>query len=179
MKKMLVIVLLFCIGLIAQEKSSEDTWNQLKYFSGNWKGTSSGKTGNGKGERSYKFVMNDNYLFVKNKMHFEPLPNKTEGEVHEDWSVYSIDSRRQKYVLRQFNSEGFVNQFTLDSVSVNGKEMYWNLESSENSPPDFDARLVVIVKNEDEFEERFEMRSSGDEFSSWMTNVWKREKNIN
>ena len=114
-----IIILLFTFTVIhSQENLNTDPWQPLQYFLGDWKGESSGKAGDGKGTRTYDFVMEDNYVYCRNIMEFKPQKNNPQGEIHEDWGMFSFDKTRSKIVFRQFNVEGFFNQFTVDSVSA-------------------------------------------------------------
>ena len=53
--------------------------------------------------------------------------------MHDDWTVLSFDRDRDTYVLRQFNSEGYVNTFPLDAASSPPERMIFVLEASENA----------------------------------------------
>ena len=62
--------------------------------------------------------MNNTYLKIENHSEFKPTESKPEGEIHEDWGIVSFDQARGLYVYRQFNNEGYVNQYILnDSLS--------------------------------------------------------------
>jgi hypothetical protein len=95
--------------------------------------------------------------------------------VHQDWTFYSYDKDRGRFVMRQFNIEGFVNRFSLDSLSTDGKFMRFELEAAENAPEDLRARMTYIIKSEDQFEEVFELAFPGQEYSVWLRNYWKRK----
>ena len=78
--------------------------------------------------------------------------------------------------MRQFNIEGFVNQYVLDSLSADNNTLILVSESSENAPPGLQARYTYEVKSEDEFVEIFELGFPGKKFSCWMTNTWHRKE---
>lgn len=57
--------------------------------------------------------------------------------------------------------EGFVNQYTLESVSPDGKTLVFVSESIENIPAGFRARETYQWKGENEFAEVFELAEPG------------------
>lgn len=175
MRKAILLIVLLPLVAFSQEQASENVWQPLEYFLGTWVGESTGKSGEGKGERTYEFVMNGVYMFGKNTMTFAPQQQNPKGETHEDWAVFSYDKGRKVHVLRQFNIEGFVNQFIVDSLSTDYKFIRFVTESSENAPPGLQARLIYELKDEDHFIEIFELGFPGRDFSCWMTNTWSRK----
>lgn len=114
--------------------------------------------------------MDDNFLFQKNTSTFEPQEKNPKGEVHQDWAFYSDDKLRGKYILREFHSEGFVNQYVLDSLSVDNKTMIFVSEAIENVPEGWRARETLRIQNEDEFLETFELAAPGKDFSLILKN---------
>ncbi len=171
--KMLLVILLFPLSLTPQTNNA-DIWEAFRYFEGSWVGHETGKSGIGKGERTYQFIMGERYLHFKNTSRFEPQKQNPKGEVHQDWTFYSYDEDRDTYVMHQFNIEGYVNQFYLDSLSADGKYMRFELETSQNAPKELRARMTYTIKNEHEFEEVFAMAFPGREYAVWLRNYWKR-----
>jgi len=175
-KKILFVLLLTPVILFSQDNSLVSIWQPLEYFAGKWEGHETGRAGIGKGDRSYQFIMGARYLFMKNTSRFEPQEKNPKGETHEDWTIFSFDEERQKFILRQFNIEGFVNRFVLDSLVNLNKTFVFTSESSENAPPGLRARLSYYIQNQDEFRETFELAMPGKEFSIYLENFWKRRK---
>jgi len=62
MKQLLFIVILIPSVLFSQ-KSEDNVWEPLQYFIGEWGGRSTGKSGEGNGERTYEFILNNNYFY--------------------------------------------------------------------------------------------------------------------
>lgn len=172
MRNTVLILIIFCTAIYAQEN---DKWQPLDYFIGTWIGQSTGKAGTGIGERTYEYIMKGTFLYYKNIMKFEPQEQNPEGETHEDWGIFSTDSDRNKFILRQFNIEDFVNRYVVDSISATGKFMILNSEESENAPPGLRARLIYEIKNDNEFYETFELKFGDKNYSCWMTNIWKKK----
>ena len=169
------IFLLLPTFLLGQENEKKDIWEPFRFFVGSWEGTGQGQSGVSKIETEFKFVLSDNYLQVTNKAVFEPQEKNPEGEVHEDLGLISYDSSREKFVLRQFHVEGFVNQYVLDSLSSDGKVLVFVTESIENIPPGWRARLTYTVENEDELSSIFELAAPEKDFWICSENHLKRK----
>jgi len=178
MVKRIVILLLFPAVLISQTTEQENVWEPFRCFIGNWESVTTGKAGEGKGERLYKFIMNENYLLSKNKTVFAPQQNNPNGEIHEDWTIFSYDVQRQLFVLRQFNSEGYVNQFVLDSLSADNKTIVFTTETTENAPAGMRARLSFFLTGENEFLEKFELAPNEKKFTMCIQNTWTRKSQL-
>lgn len=176
MKKLLIAILLLPVILFAQGNSLVSVWEPFEYFVGKWDGHETGRAGVGKGDRSYQFIMGSHYLFMKNISRFEPQEKNPDGEIHEDWTIFSFDETRQKFIVRQFNIEGFVNQFVLDSLVNRNNTFVFTTESSENAPPGLRARLTYYIRNKDEFRETFEIAMPGKDFVLFLENFWQRIK---
>jgi len=176
MKGLLITLLLLPCLVVAQEESKPDPFEPIRFFVGEWEGHETGAAGVGQGTRSYEFVIKDKFLHVKNRSEFPPQEKNPEGEVHEDWGFFSYDQFRQILVLRQFHGEGYVNQYTLDSLSEDGNTIVFITEAIENVPEGFRARYIFTREGDDVFVEKFDLASPGKEFSPMIENRWTRKK---
>jgi len=174
MRKVLIILLLLPVVSFAQEQTERNPFLPLEFLIGSWEGDNSGKAGVGHGYRSYEKILNGLFIRGATTMTFEPQENKLEGEVHKDLSIFSFDKSRQKIVIREFYTEGYVNTFVLDSLSSDGRTIRFLTEESENAPPGLKARLLFQIKDNDHFKEQFELGFPGRDFSCFMTIEWKR-----
>jgi hypothetical protein len=175
MLKLALVILIIPVLAFAQVNEEIDIWSPVNYFIGTWTGISTGKAGEGAGERTYGFIMDGTYLHYKNVMTFAPQEKNPKGEVHEDWAFFSFDKSRDRLIMRQFNVEGFVNTFVLDSLLNEDKNLILISESSENSPPGLRAKYTLEIQDENSFVEIFELGFPEREFSCWMTNTWQRQ----
>lgn len=158
----------------AQTPSKEDIWKRLRYFEGTWEGTGTGQSGNSTVKREYRFILNGTFLLVRNTSTYPPQEKNAKGEVHEDWGIFSRDRSRKLFVLRQFNVEGFVNQFILDTSGTDTTTLVFITEAIENIPPGWRARESYEVINEDEFIETFDLSAPGKEYQLYSRNHLKR-----
>jgi hypothetical protein len=151
-----------------------EPWAPFEYFVGSWTGDESASFGSGRGERTYRFVLQGRYLLSQNVSRFPPQASRPKGETHEDWTIFSYDTARKTYVVRQFNSEGFVNQFVLEAGASIPRQMRFVGESSENAPPGTRVVLEYEIAGEDEFVESFEVTFPGAERPTTIRNRWRR-----
>jgi hypothetical protein len=116
----------------AQAAKKDSIWQPFKFFVGSWRGQGGGEPGAGNYERSYQFILNNNFIEIKNKSSYPPSDKYPNGEVHEDIGYLSYDKLRSSFVLRQFHIESFVNQYRLDSISADGTRIVFISEAIEN-----------------------------------------------
>jgi hypothetical protein len=76
-------------------------WTPFEYFIGSWTGEESASFGAGRGERVYRFILQGRYLISQNVSRFPPQESRPQGETHEDWTIFSYDSVRKTYIIRQ------------------------------------------------------------------------------
>ena len=88
----------------------------------------------------------------------------------------SFDKGRKNFVFRQFNVEGFVNQYVMTSSSADGKTIVFTSESIENIPAGFRARETYKILDTDEFTEVFEIAEPGKDFEIYSEGHFKRKK---
>ena len=103
------------------------------------------------------------FIQVRNRSIYLPQEKNPKGETHEDVGFLSFDSSRKRIVFRQFHSEGFVNQYVLESNSTPGR-LIFTTEAIENIPSGFRARETSVLTGSDQFEEVFEIAEPGKEF---------------
>lgn len=175
MKKLLFLLVIIPSLLFAQE-AEPDHWAMLGWLDGAWTGEIAGKAGAGEGEREYSFILQGKYFHFANKATFPPQEKNPEGEVHEDWGIYSYDQGRQNFVLRQFHVEGFVTQYAMDSLESNDSTLVFVTEAIENIPDGWRAKLTLNKKGEDEFTEGFQLAPPGKDFGTCIENKWTRKK---
>ncbi|MCP9755969.1 hypothetical protein EGI26_12470 [Lacihabitans sp. CCS-44] len=157
MKKTFLIVLFFPTFLVAQTSKKDSIWLPLKPFLGQWKGIGGGEPGTGVYDRSYNLILNKNFIEIKNKSTYPPSDKNPNGEIHEDIGYFSYDKGIKNFKLRQFHMEGFVNEFSLDSISADKKTLVFVSTAIENIPKGYRAKETYHLISETEIEEVFEI----------------------
>lgn len=155
---------------------SQDPWTPFRYFLFEWRGTGTGRPGTSQVERSYRLVLQDQFIEVYNRSVYEPQESNPEGEVHEDLGIFSYDKAREKYVLREFHVEGYVNQYVAEKWDQEGRVLVMTTEAIENIPPGWRARTTYEILSDDEFRETFELAGPGKLWACYITLDLKREK---
>lgn len=178
MKRWMFFILLCPALIIAQETIRDDIWKPFNFFIGAWEGIGGGQLGKGTGKRNYEKVLNNQFLHFQNSMVFESRQDSTEGEIHHDFGVISFDRGRKKYVLRQFYSEGYINQFVLDTLFTDQKTYIFVTENVENGPKGIQARITLSIIDSKNFSETFELASPGKAYNVCVINRWKRTESL-
>ena len=162
----------------APSKQSEqvDPFKPVRQFIGNWEGNSQGKPGAGKMEREYVFVLRDRFVRVSNKAVYPPQEKNPKGETHEDLGFIGYDRAQKKLIFRQFHVEGFVVQYSLESISDDGRSFVFTSAAIENIPQGWRARESYRFLSNDEFIETFALAGPGKEFETYSETRFRRKK---
>jgi hypothetical protein len=140
--------------------AGRDPFEPVAFLVGRWEGTSEGQPGKGTVRREYSRALNSRFIRVLNRNEYPPQEKNPKGEIHEDEGYLSYDRARKRLVLRQFHTEGFVNQY----VQEPDAPLVFTSESIENVPAGWRARETYVVRGPDEFEEIFELSPPGKPF---------------
>lgn len=146
--KPLAIALLAASCAMAQS----DPWATIRVFEGKWEGTVTGKPGKQFSSREYKFTLDGKFLSQRDNSVYEAKSAEGTTRTRVDFGFFSYDTNLKKIVWRQFHSEGFVNKYTLDSVSADGKSFEFVTTKIENLPPGFRAKKSFRVVSRDEID---------------------------
>ena len=161
---------------LAQEQTKPDVWKPFRFFVGSWEGTSAGKPGTSTVESKFEFILNGNFLKASGKSVYPPQEKNPKGQTYEGFDLISYDRIRQKFVLRQFSGEGFVNQYVLDRMDPDGKTIVFVTESMENLPAGFHARKTYRIVNAGEFTDTFELAPPGQDLETYVETRCQRRK---
>jgi hypothetical protein len=173
--KIILVLLLLPFASQAQLSAQDSLWLPFQPFIGTWSGAGEGVDGNGSYERTYQFVLNKKYIAVKNKTIYPASKEKPKGYVHEDVGYISYDRMRKTFVFRQFHGEGFVSQYTLDSVSTDKKTIIFVSEAIENIPQGWRARETYTI-TQNGMSEVFDLAEPGKEFAQYTKAQLTRKK---
>ncbi|MBN2000148.1 hypothetical protein JW935_21540 [candidate division KSB1 bacterium] len=142
--KTLIVIFFSCLLLTTTSFAQEPLFKKLDFIIGEWSGTGS-DFGNSKSQINSEFlpVMDGKYIRVSNNSQFEPTDKNPEGENHVDWGMISFDESRGMYIYRQFNNEGYVNQYVLTDSLTNDSTLVFDTEIIENFVAGGKARLTI------------------------------------
>jgi len=167
MKYIIAVLLIAPQISLAQLTKQDSVWLPFRNFIGTWTGTGEGVDGKGTYQRSYQFALGKKYIETTNKTVYPPSKENPKGYVHEDFGVISYDKARKAFVFRQFHSEGFVNQYVLESISPDGKTIVFVSESIENIPKGWRCRETYTLNEVNQFNEAFDMAEPGKNFEPY------------
>jgi hypothetical protein len=170
--RILLIAAIIAISAVAQE----DPWAPLRVFEGKWEGQVTGKPGKQFSSREYQFELNGKFLSQRDKSVYEPKSTGETPKAREDFGFFSYDENLKKIVWRQFHSEGFVNEYTLDSVSADVKSLEFVTVRIENLAPGWRAKKSYRILTADEIEETFSLAPPGKDFDVYTVAHLKRVK---
>lgn len=174
MRYFLVFLLLVPFIGSAQLSKKDSLWLPFKDFIGEWKGTGDGADGKATYERSYKLILNKNYIEVRNKSIYEPNEKSPKGYLHEDVGYISYDKMRKTFVFRQFHIEGYINQYKLDSISPDKKTLVFVSEAIENIPTGWRARETFTINN-GSLKEVFDLAEPGKEYQPYTNAILTKQ----
>ena len=174
MKQLFVVALLLPAISFAQLSKKDSLWLPFAGIIGEWKGTGDGADGKGNYERTYRMVLNKNYIEVRNKTTYAPNEKARNGYTHEDVGYISYDNMRKTYIFRQFHGEGFVNQYKLDSISPDKKTFVFISEAIENIPSGWRAKEVYTITS-NKIKESFYLAEPGKEFAEYTKAILEKK----
>ena len=117
-------------------------------------------------EREYEPILGSRFIQVRNRSTYPPQEKNAKGETHEDIGIFSFDTNRKQVTLRQFHTEGFVNQYVLDPSAASGR-LVLVTEAIENIPAGWRARETYVLTGTDQLEEIFELAPPGKDFEPY------------
>lgn len=159
-----------------KQTDQSDPWKPLRPFIGKWEGDSKGQPGVGKMEREYVFVLKDRFVQVSNKAVYPPQEKNPKGETHEDLGFVGYDRGLKKLIFRQFHIEGFVIQYSLESIAEDGRSFVFTSTAIENIGPGWVARESYRFLSNDEFIETFALAGPGKEFETYSETRFRRKR---
>ena len=171
MKSFRALAIIFVISTSALAQS--DPWAALHIFEGKWVGATSGKPGKGSTSREYRLELNGKFLYQRDRSVYRTEGASAKPLIHEDIGFFSFDTEKRRIIWRQFHSEGYVNEYVLNSVSDDGKSLEFVTTRIENLPG-FRAKKIYRVLSADEIEETFLLAPPGKDFEPYTVSRLKR-----
>jgi hypothetical protein len=149
----------------AQDSAAKDVWAPLRFLEGRWNGPSKGQAGSGEATREYRFELRGRFLQGKSRAVYPAQPGKEKEEIHEDFSIFSFDKVNQRFVMRQFHVESFVNSYAAPLADLRPGVMEFVSYEIENLPAGWRCKEVYTIVSPVEFVETFYLAPPGKDFS--------------
>jgi len=169
----LIITILFSFGLTYGQTNPLE---KLHFLLGEWQGTGEG-FGHGKSQIESRFIsiMEGQYIEVQNESKLDSTEINSTGEYHIDKGFISYDKSREKIVFRQFNNEGYINQYLLNDALSSAKEIIFETEIIENFIPGGKARWTIKIIDENKMETKFEVSFPNKTYSCLGTTILNKK----
>jgi uncharacterized protein YciI len=162
-----LVVGLFWTGA-AVGQTIETGLARLDFMIGAWRGTSSGRPGEGTVERVCAKVLNDRFVECRTTATYPPQEKSKNGEVHVERSLYSYDKAGNKLRLRQFHGESFVSTY------VESGALAFETVEIENVPAGWRARETHEHPSAGVWLERFDLAGPGQDFALYAASRLQR-----
>ncbi len=175
MKKIMILICFLIIAMLLFGQGNP--LERINFIIGNWSGTGSG-FGNEASviESKFQYIMDKKYIEVINDSKFEPTDKKPEGEHHIDKGFISFDMIRKAIVFRQFNNEGYVNQYVLNDSLSTETILIFETENIENFMPGGKARWTIKRISDDQIETVFDVYFPGKDYTCFGINKLMKNK---
>ena len=176
MSKMLIIIIVLPLLLFAQDENVTSKWEPFNFLIEKWEGTGIGKWGESKVTREYEYIMGRTFILGKNRSVYKKQEKNPQGEIHDNWNIFSYDKARKKYVLRQFHGEDITNIYSADSSDVAIGKFEFETEKIENFRPGWQAKEIYKIINDNEFIEIFYLAAPEEEYTEYVRGTFKKVK---
>ena len=171
MKNSNLLILAFVL-IFGSAFGQNQNFDRLEFLYGKWIGTGSG-FGNetSRIESEFKSIMNGKYVEVWNDSKFKPTEKNPDGENHIDKGIISFDKDREVIVYRQFNNEGYVNQYILNDSLSGDTVLVFETEIIENFVTGGKAKWTIKKLADDQIETIFEVSFPNKEYTCYGQNI--------
>jgi hypothetical protein len=88
-------------------------WKPFEFLLGDWAGSGSGKPGEGSGEFSLKFDLDQKVLIRRNRNQLAPTPQQPRGAMHEDLMIIYRQPGNGAFRADYFDNEGHVIHYAI------------------------------------------------------------------
>jgi len=167
MKKIVIVVAFI---LCSVQMNAQLNLQSLDVLIGEWQGTGKGFGNNTSViNSSFTWVMDNSYIEVQNESFFKATEKKPAGDHHIDKGYISYDKIRKTVVFRQFNSEGYINQYVLDSTSTKDR-LVFKSENIENFMPGGSAEWIIDFTSKNKITTTFNVIFPGKKAQCFGTN---------
>lgn len=152
-----LIVFTFVLGASSAQRSPDDNeapdlarrFGPLTRLIGRWEGSGSGVGGPASVTYHVRPVISNRFIQWDVESIGEPRDDGAPGDVHRDIAMISYDVERDRHVMRQFLSEGYVNTYVLHPAADDTSPLHFETISVEGLPTGWRARLNYFFRNDD------------------------------
>ena len=175
--RLALTIILFLFALVPNfalaAPASGDRLVAIAWLVGDWGGIGEGRPGTSGSSRHAERVQNDHFIRVEGRSVYPRQERNASGEIHTSLDLWSFDRHRDLFVLRQFDSLGFVSTYVQDRAASAGGRLVLVSEHLENVPAGWRGRYTYEQAAPDEYRELFEL-DSGNGYEAYVSSRFLR-----
>ncbi|MCP4573464.1 MAG: hypothetical protein GY838_13995 [bacterium] len=166
MLRAVTLVLVFIL-LSATAHADDDPWTPFHPLAGKWRGQGEGFGSTSQVKHTWEWVTKGAFLALH-------TDSQGEGEVHEDMGFLSLDRDHDRWMFRQFLSEGFVNTFEVVPGQDNGLPVFdFNFVAAE-SAGSMKVRMRLVFTSADAYTMTLDLAGKSGEYGTCQTMTMTR-----
>jgi hypothetical protein len=173
---MLKLAAVVCVlaGAARGEDEKPDPLAAMNWIVGDWTGVGEGQPGVSSSQRHATRIQGGKFIMVEGTSVYPKQEKNPKGEVHTSIDIWSFDRARAVFVMRQFDSLGFVSTYVQDKAASTPERLVLASEHLENVPTGWTARYSYIATARDEYQEIFELSTDATGFKPYVTGKFLR-----
>lgn len=154
----------------------QSRFGPLTQFIGHWRGAGSGLGGDAAVTYDVEPVVADQFI----QWHVEsvtlPTKEQPKGDVHRDIAMISYDEPNERFVLRQFLSEGYVNTYVLAPIEDEHGPFVFESVDVEGMAEGWRVRLTYTFDDANTFTWHLELAGPGNDYFQCRTGQMQRSE---
>jgi hypothetical protein len=171
MKNILVWVGLLVLGIQSRSFAEDvpEVWKPFQFLIGDWIGSGSGKPGQGSGEFSLKFDLDNKILVRRNRNQLAPTAGQASAAVHEDLMVIYPQPGNSSFRAVYFDNEGHVIHY---GISLADRTAVFESNEPGNATK---FKLTYELKPDALLSIQFAIAAPGKPFQTYVSGTAKRK----
>jgi hypothetical protein len=172
MRKAVALVGLLGLALAGRHSSAAEipeAWKPFQFLIGDWVGSGSGKPGEGTGEFSLKFDLDQKILVRRNRALLAPTAKQPTGAVHEDLMIIYQQPGPGAFRADYFDNEGHVIHY---SISLADHSAVFESDQPGNATR---FKLTYELKSDGVLSIDFAVAGPGKPFQTYVSGTARRK----
>jgi len=173
-----LLALVFAASTSVAQQAPIDPFGPVAQLVGDWTGIGEGEPGTSAASRHVERVQDGHYIRVEGRSVYPKQEKNKAGEVHTSTDFWSYDKARKLFILRQFDSLGFVSTYAQDKAASRDGHIVLVSEHLENVPAGWKARYTYDFVSAEEYREHFELDPDGKGFKTYVLGRYLRDRPV-
>jgi hypothetical protein len=166
--KLFVIVTILFLSIPSFAQQNSDSWNDLRFLIGNWKGEGSGSPGQGEGTFTFKLDLDNNILVRTSHSEYPATANKP-ATIHDDLMIIYRDHTGIPNRAIYFDNENHIINYSI--TFLENKVVVFTSDKIPNVPA---FRLTYASIDNITVNIKFELSQDGEKFFTYIDGKAKR-----